>query len=217
MPTRARGRAKPRKAPGRPKLKEALAIEEWLLSVALREFVKCGYGEASMTQIAKAAGASKTTLYSRYPTKERLFRAIIRQQIARLDVADVLRPGGKLPSLAEGLKAYANQMLELSQAGDILDVNRLIFSESSRFPELGAAAIDRTALGIERIAGFIRERALKDGILCKNPHCVAELFIFAIRGWYLSVMLNKRRVTRAERERWVECSVSTLLAGRTGW
>jgi AcrR family transcriptional regulator len=217
MSASKRGGAKPRRLPGRPKPDDVAAIESSLLSIALQEFLAHGYGATSLTRIVNAAGASKTTLYSRFSSKEELFRAIMHQQIARLDVAAPLKPRSGRPVLEKGLKAYANHMLEISQKGEVLAVNRLIFSESNRFPELGAAAAERTELGINRISAFICECALADGIPCKDPEGVAEAFILMIRGWYVSVMLTNRKVPAAHREQWIERAVHTLLSARSDW
>jgi AcrR family transcriptional regulator len=211
------GGAKPRRSPGRPKLEDVAAIESRLVSVALSEFLAHGYGGASLTKIVKAAGASKTTLYSRFSSKEELFRAIMQQQIERLDAPAALRTRAGRPELEKGLKAYANHMLELSLQGDFLDVNRLVYSESHRFPELGATAAERTELGVKRISAFIRECARADDIPCKDPEGVAEAFILMIRGWYVNVMLTNRKVSAAQRERWVERAVRTLLSARADW
>lgn len=221
MPTTsvsARGRPKGRRSPGRPKLEDVAEIEHRLLSVALKEFVAHGYGGASLNAIVKAAGVSKTTLYSRFPTKEHLFRAIVKAQIERLDAASVLRPpAGSRPDLETGLKAYANHMLELGLKGEFLEVNRLVFSESSRFPELGLAAAERNALGTERIARFVRECAVSDGVPCRDPEGVAEAFIHMMRGWYVNIMLTNRKMPAAQRQRWVERAVHTLLSARADW
>jgi AcrR family transcriptional regulator len=217
MSARKQDGGKPGRSPGRPKLEDVAAIENRLVSVALKEFLTHGYGGASLTKIVKAAGASKTTLYSRFSSKEELFRAIMQQQIERLDAATVLRTRADKPELENGLKAYANHMLDLSLQGDFLDVNRLMYSESHRFPELGAAAAERTALGIKRISAFIRECALADKVPCKDPEGVAEAFILMIRGWYINAMLTNRKVSAARRERWVERAVHILLSGRSDW
>ena len=67
---------KTRRPRGRPRPEEVADIEDKLLTVALQEFQEQGYGAASVTRIVKTAGMSKTTLYSRYPSKEQLFRAL---------------------------------------------------------------------------------------------------------------------------------------------
>lgn len=214
---KAPARAATKRSAGRPKLTDVAQIEQRLLTVALQAFIEHGYGAASLTQIVKAAGASKTTLYSRFASKEQLFNAIMREQIARLDAATVLKPRSQRLDLAEGLKAYANHMLELNLQGDLLAVNRLMASESHRFPELAAAADERAALGIARISAFVSDCAQADGLRCRDPDAVAEVFIFMLRGWHTNAMLSNRKVPATQRERWVERAVHTLLSARADW
>jgi len=210
-------KTKPARARGRPKLEDVAEIESGLLAVALAEFTAHGYGGTSMARIVKAAGVSKTTLYSRFASKEELFRAIMHHQIDDLAAASLLRPDAGKPDIKEGLKSYANRALEFSLRGEMLEVNRLIYSESHRFPELGTAASETTALGIGHISDFIRQCAAADGLPCKDPGAVAEAFIFLLRGWYGNVMLTNRNVSRAAREKWVERAVDTLISARADW
>lgn len=211
-------KAKPATRPrGRPRPEDIEAIESKLLEAALREFLEHGYGDAAMARIAQAAGGSKTTLYSRYPSKEDLFRAIVFDQIERASPQATLRSDDGPLGLEQGLKSYASHMLEHSLQADSLGVNKLIYSESYRFPELGAAAVEKTNLGIKRITGFIKECAVRDGVPCRNPEAVAKTFIFMIRGWYVHMLLINQDVSAAEREEWVEQSVNTLLLSRKDW
>ena len=202
---------------GRPKPEDVAIIERKLLAVALNEFLQHGYGGTSMTKIVKAAKVSKTTLYSRFSSKEELFRAIIHAQIERLSPSASLRSDAGPLGLGQGLKSFANHILKLNLEGDLLGVNRLIFSESHRFSELGAAAAEKNELGIKRISGFIRECADRDGIPCRDPESVAEAFILMIRGWFVNAMLTNREVSATEREEWVNRAVYTLLSDRKGW
>lgn len=217
MPSRTKAADKPRRTAGRPKREDVAAIDGKLLAVALREFCTHGYGGSSLNRIVSAAEVSKTTLYARFSSKEELFRAIMHQQIERIDAGAALSYGRSGPDLEKGLKAFANRMLSLSLHGDLLEVNRLVSSESQRFPELGAAAAERMALGIKRIASFIRECADFDGVPCKDPDAVAEVFILMLRGWYVNVMLTNVPVSAARRERWVQRAVHTLLSARADW
>jgi AcrR family transcriptional regulator len=206
-----------RRQRGRPKLEEVGQIENRLLDVALQEFLAHGYGGTSLTQIVKAAGISKTTLYARFGSKEDLFRAIVQQQIERLSAVTALHSRKGPPSLAEGLRAYGNRTLEISLEGDLLEVNRLIYSESARFPELGTAAAQRSQKGIADVASFITGCAESEGIPCRDPRAVAMAFIFMLRGWYVDVLLSNRTISVRERQRWVETAVEMLLAGRADW
>lgn len=207
----------PRRSPGRPRLEDTAAIDDALLSVAAREFLEYGYGGASMSRIAKTAHMSKTTLYNRYSSKADLFSAIINQQIDHIAPAKLLASEGGPTSLEQGLQLYANHMLQRSFEGDMMGINRLIYGESHRFAELGTAAAERTRQGIQRVATFIRERAELDRVPCKDPEIVAEVFIYMIRGWYVSHMLNDRAVPAAQCERWVKQAIETLVSARSGW
>lgn len=205
---------KPQRSRGRPRPEDVAIIESKLLHVALNEFLKHGYGGTSMAQIVKVAGISKTTLYSRFSSKEQLFRAIIQLQIDNSAPATFLKSD---VTLEQALKSYANQMIKLNLEGDMLGVNRLIYSESQRFPELGAAAAERTAQGAKRISQYIQECAKADGMTCNDPDVAAEVFVLMLRGWFVNVLLMNREVSVSEREEWVERSVNILLADRSRW
>lgn len=210
-------KAESRRPRGRPRPEDVADIEDKLLAVALQEFQDQGYGAASVSKIVKTAGMSKTTVYSRYPSKEHLFRAILKRQIERYSPwASLSVEGGPL-SLEQGLKAYANRTLALSLKNDEIAVNQLIYSEIHRFPELGEAAAERTGIGIKRIAEFIQKCATAEKIPCKDPDAVAEVFIHMIRGWYINVMLSKRSVSDKQRKQWVDRAVQTLLLARADW
>lgn len=207
----------PSRTRGRPKLEDVAAIENRLLAIALGEFVAHGYGGTSMARIVRAAGISKTTLYSRYASKEALFRAIIRHQIERLAAHSNLEAKTGPLDLELGLRNYANGALEFSLRGEMLEVNRLIYSESQRFPELGIAAADASEMGIAQICRFIEQCAKADGIPCRDPRSVAEVFIFMLRGWFGHIMLRNRGVSRTAREKWVSGAVGTLVSARADW
>ncbi len=48
-----------------------------ILAAATKLFLKVGYGETSIDAIVQKSGGSKATLYSFYPTKADLFRAVV--------------------------------------------------------------------------------------------------------------------------------------------
>ncbi|WP_395337378.1 TetR/AcrR family transcriptional regulator [Novosphingobium sp. BL-8H] len=205
------------RAPGRPTLEEGAEIDGQLLDVALQEFLRHGYGGTSMTRIVKAAGISKTTLYSRYSSKEQLFRAIMVQQMDRALGATLVQLQISDTDLEKGLVAYADRSLDLSFQGSFLSVNRLIYSESHRFPELGIAAAERTQIGVGQIADFIVHCAAAQGRVPADPQAAAEAFILMLRGYYVNVMLTNRPVPRPARQDWIRRAVAAFIAGRDGW
>src|SRR5260370_33670988 len=52
-----------------------------LLDVATEVFVSEGFSAASTNEIARRGNSSKATFYSRFPTKEQLFLAVIGQRM----------------------------------------------------------------------------------------------------------------------------------------
>lgn len=206
-----------RRSRGRPKQSDVELIDSELLDGALREFLKTGYGGTSIRQIVGALGISKTTLYSRYPSKEALFNAIVARQIERLSANTALQVDGDWLEIGIGLRSYANRTLEISLEGDLRAVNLLIYSEAPRFPELGAAAADRSRQGIAQITEFIAQCSERDGVRVRDPQAIAEAFIFMLRGWYVNVLLTSQPVSAAMREAWVEKAVHALVGGRAGW
>ena len=187
------------------------AIDQHITSAALQEFMKNGYGATSLAQIVRAAGISKTTLYARFPVKAALFRAIMHEQIDASGPATILRPSASPNAIHDGLLLFACRMLEASLSGHLLALNRLICSESHRFPELGAAAAEKSRLGIHRVSLFISDCAAARRIACTNADDVAEAFIHMLRGWYMHVMLSNQKVSKREREAFAKRAVLSLF------
>ena len=217
MPKSTPQTKRPLRTRGRPNSAELAKLESVILKLALDEFLRHGYGGASLTNIVKSAGISKTTLYSRYASKAELFTAIVQQQIDALAPESVLPSEINTSSLEDGLIAYADHMLKRSLRPEIMGINRLMQSESARFPELGEAASNRTHRGIKRIADYIRKCAVNDNMPCKNPESVAEVFIYMIRGWYINTMMTNNIPGPAARKRWIKQSIHVLLSSREAW
>src|SRR5215218_8282565 len=66
----------------RQRRKEARPQE--LLEAALALFVEKGFAATRAEEVAQRAGVSKGTLYLYYPSKEELFKAVVRQSLAAL-------------------------------------------------------------------------------------------------------------------------------------
>src|SRR5207302_8177611 len=102
-------------------------------------------------------------------------------------------------------------------SGDILQVNRLIYSEAARFPELGEAAWRRSRIGVRQVADLIEEYSAKEGVACREPLAAAEVYIMMLRGWYHDVLLKNRPVSDADLTATIDRFLKVLLAGRSGW
>lgn len=56
---------------------KAIKTQELILETALKHFLKEGYAGASLRKIVKDAGLTTGAFYKYYPTKEKLFNALI--------------------------------------------------------------------------------------------------------------------------------------------
>lgn len=205
-----------RRARGRPKAEDLAELEIRLVRVARQFFLDKGYGATSMNEIAKAARVSKGTLYARFPSKADLFRGIIDEQLQSMGGRVVL-VGAKPKNLEAMLRLYAVNSLRESLHTDVLRLNRLIYSEAIRFPELGDAAWARTRAGVRHVSDIIREYADLESIPCKRPEAAAETFTTILRGMYGDLMLRGRIASEAEIRSATRSILAIFLAGRKDW
>ncbi len=130
--TRAANRSE--EAPTRQRRKEARPQE--LLDAALELFVEKGFAATRAEEVAQRAGVSKGTLYLYYPSKEELFKAVVRQNLGSLiaegkeAVAQFQGHSGDL--LAKLMQTWWERVGNTRAAG----IHKIILAEVRNFPEL---------------------------------------------------------------------------------
>jgi AcrR family transcriptional regulator len=136
----AKKRAKtPARGPGRLSAEEAALLPGRLLAAALTLFDERGYADTTMEQIAKHAGASTKTLYSRYANKAEILTA----SIARLVERGLAMHTAALPTDAENAAprsvviGLGRQIATALSAGEGSRIAYLLLTEGRRIPELG--------------------------------------------------------------------------------
>ncbi|MET1114220.1 MAG: TetR/AcrR family transcriptional regulator [Comamonas sp.] len=145
-----------------------------LLEAALDLFVAKGYAATRVEEVAARAGVSKGTLFLYYPSKEELFKAVVRESIAgRFGEWQLELDNFEGDSVALLRRCYAVwwQRIGSTKAAGI---TKLMFSEARNFPALArfyhqevtepGTALGRRILerGIAR--GEIRDLDLNTGI-----------------------------------------------------
>jgi AcrR family transcriptional regulator len=188
----AKARMKPRRiGPGRLSAEDAAQLVDRLLDAAWALFSKDGYDRTTMEAIAREAGASTKTLYSRYSDKGEVLQAVVRRIVERITAArateGVANARGVDPrQFLVGLGREVATAISENAAG----LNRIAFSEARHFPEL--AAMYNAAVG--NGVGIIRsalEQWRKDGLLpsLTDPDRAAVLC--------LSMMTDQARIRSA--------------------
>jgi len=194
----------PRSRAGRPTREQAEARHAELLETALDHFLDRGFEQATIEAIAASVNMTKRTVYARYPDKASLFLAAVRRAIDRMIV-----PKGKLHALAKDdlestLVAVARLRLKQLMTPEGLKLQRIINTESYRFPEIFVEAYERGARPIiVFIADQLRRHAAPGSIAASNPEQAAAAFMsevvggpvrFAVSGNFMSERKIEERI-----------------------
>jgi AcrR family transcriptional regulator len=147
---------------GRPPRELAQEVETRILDAARRVFLEQGLAGASMDQIAGVACAGKPTIYTRFPSKEALFTAVVMQSVAaKIARFEHHRPTGT--TIEERLESVAVAFLQWVLVSDTVGLMRVAIAEARRFPDL-ASTVHRMARerGVEAVARLLTEAAKSD-------------------------------------------------------
>jgi AcrR family transcriptional regulator len=169
---RARPAAGMEAAP-RQRRKEARPQE--LLAAALELFVEKGFAATRTEEVAQHAGVSKGTLYLYYPSKEELFKAVVRQNLSTL-----IAEGEELAARFEGRSAdLLMQLMNIwwDRLGNTpaAGIHKIIFAEVRNFPELAQFYSDEVIIPADRLFTRCVQRGISSGEFRPLPlHEVAQ-------------------------------------------
>ncbi|MBB3937404.1 TetR/AcrR family transcriptional regulator [Aureimonas phyllosphaerae] len=107
-----------------------------ILEGARRAFVGLGFDAASMNDVVREAGVSKSTLYVYFRSKEELFRALIEcEREAYLAEVEALLTDPGDP--AETLLRYGQRLARLVMSPEAMHAKRTVIAVAARMPEVG--------------------------------------------------------------------------------
>lgn len=122
--------------PKRERRKEARPGE--LLNAALDLFVEKGFAATRMEEVAARAGVSKGTVFLYFPSKDELFKAVVRQSIsgrfAEWSVELEAFEGTSAEMLHYAMSTWWERVGVTKAAG----ISKLMISEGGNFPEIAA-------------------------------------------------------------------------------
>lgn len=202
---------------GRPSAKQVAAIEHTILSTARRLFFDEGFDAVAMESIAAAAGVSKGTLYSRYPSKSALFSAIIEKSVEEWAELSAQQDHLLHDDIAERLKHHARTIAGSLVLPEVKAFQRILLANRDRFPELSRAMYDTGYRYIvELIARDVQTAADRDGMPVRDPETIGALLVSAVTGWQLQELAH-HDLSYEEIEQFAMRTVSLLLAARSAW
>lgn len=123
----------PQRRRGRPQSKR-----EDIVTAAVDVFLERGYAGTSISEVAKAAGVIKATIYSHFKDKEQLFTAIIEEITIKKMQLDFDAMSNLLADLTprEFVEKMYKKFSMLEKDPHYLRLVRILIGESARFPEL---------------------------------------------------------------------------------
>lgn len=152
------------------------ARRDSIIDVATKRFLNHGYAGTTMSAIASRLGGSKGTLWSYFPSKEKLFAAVIdtSSMAFRSQIAEILDP---TEDVEETMRRYAGKYLARITSPQAIALQRLIIGECSRFPEVGRIFYEHgSSVTLALLSDYI-EKAMAMGFLrTADPHGAARDF-----------------------------------------
>jgi AcrR family transcriptional regulator len=153
-----------RAGPGRLSAEEAAELPDRLLDAAMALFSDEGYAGTTMEKIAKKAGASTKTIYSRYANKGEVLQAVVRRVVDRaVSAHDAIAADPAKVDPRTFLISLCRQVA-FTIAGEAAGMNRLALAEGHRFAEFQklhseafgrGSGLIRKALEVWQAAGLL--------------------------------------------------------------
>ena len=132
-----------------------------ILAAATDLFLSIGYGETSIDAIVERSGGSKATLYSYYPTKADLFRAVIDSIVTTSETPKL----ESLHDVRDTLIKFSEHRLRVVFSSKHFALVRLIISERDRFPDIARMYYEEGPLYSHKILRGYFESLIDGGLL----------------------------------------------------
>jgi AcrR family transcriptional regulator len=179
---------------------EDSAKRRQIVEGARQIFLARGFDAASMSDIARAAGVSKGTLYVYFKDKEELFSAIVMAECAvqaegifNLDPAD---PDVEAALMRLGT-AYTNFLCRPEKASAL----RTVIAIADRMPEIGRRFYETgPSHGIRKLAEYLKAKTDAGVLKVDDPEVAAAQFMETCQGTlFKPVLFNFAPPPSAER------------------
>ena len=166
MPTATTSRPRQRRKETRP---------QELLDAALELFVEKGFAATRAEEVAHRAGVSKGTLYLYYPSKEELFKAVVRQKLSQLIAEGQDMVGSFAGTTSDLLRWLMQTWWERFGATPAAGIHKVVIAEVRNFPELAQFYTDEVIVPADRLFSSAVERGIARGEFRALPvHDVAH-------------------------------------------
>jgi len=183
-----------------------------LIEAAENVFLEKGYHAATMSDVAKAAGMSKKTVYTLIESKAELFDALVTHHQSMLEFP-IPEPGWTTRDiLIANVSVLARFLLSPSQ----IAILRLIMAEYTRSPDLGRIFHrNRVMKAKSKLEACLADLATTHGYaVSQAKEMAAMLFGMALGEFHIGVLIGYRAApSRQALDKRVRQAVDIFLAG----
>ena len=152
-----------------------------ILDGARKLFLDLGFDGASMGEIARAAGVSKGTLYVYFTDKNRLFEAIVEEEV--LDQQKVAFNFDPERDVATTLLEFGQAYIELLCRPGGGSAIRTVMAIAERMPELGGRFYESVvAHTIARLAAYLDARVTAGDLEIEDCKLAASQFMMSCQA-----------------------------------
>jgi AcrR family transcriptional regulator len=141
--------------------KEARPSE--LVAAALACFAERGFAATRLDDIAAKAGVSKGTVYLYFPSKEELFKTVVRESLLpNIARAETMLGDSDVPAAAQlrGLLEFMTGRMASSPVGII---PKLVITEAGNFPDIARFYLDQVVHRGFALVGRVLARGIERG------------------------------------------------------
>jgi AcrR family transcriptional regulator len=167
------------------------AVRQRILDAAFVVFMKSGYAEASMLQIATRARVSKRDLYALVGNKQEMLIACISERAKRFDVpADLLALRDR-ETLEQVLVSFGTKLVREVSDPAVIAVFRLAIAEAAQAPEVARALESKGREATRAALRRIMAEAKASGLIAGHPAELAAQFVGLLwRDLMVSLLLG---------------------------
>ena len=147
----------------KPRQRRKAARPQELLEAGLRLFLRKGLAATRIEDVAREAGVSKGTLYLYYPSKDELFKAVVRHYLS-----EVIVEAGNLADVHDGPSAELLHQLASTWwlrvgSSEASGLVVLLMNEAAAFPELAQFYMDEVLAPTHALLRRVLERGMARG------------------------------------------------------
>jgi AcrR family transcriptional regulator len=134
-----------------------------LVAAALACFAERGFAATKLDDIAAKAGVSKGTVYLYFPSKEELFKAVVRESLLpNIARAETMIEDPAMPA-ADQLRGLLQFMIGRMASTPVGIIPKLIVTEANNFPDIARFYLDNVVLRGFALVGRVLTRGIERG------------------------------------------------------